>query len=370
MNLYTFPTELVEMVLVTVGHNHHYVLGLVCRQWHGIIHNYRQRQRLPSIIQTPYGVAGVSIEMLKWSITRGLCPSNVCEAAVHASNIKVLEWAADNDYDTHDIAAIAALTNQLSIMEWGYENHYNFDEGVEYFTTQRGDLPMIQWLHVRGLLYANGRTAATYGHVHILEYLFKYDLIDDIDDTGDTFYGAIENGHCNVVQWCLDKGYIFDNESLDYAVACGQKHIVELIHTAGIRSFNICETAAINNHLEVLKWARANNYPWDERTCSGAAENGHLQLLQWARTNGCPWDVWTCHSAAVEGHLEVLQWAHVNGCPWNEDTCKYAAEHGNLKVLQWAHVNGCPWDESTCRAAAANDHIALLLWAHANDCPE
>ena len=48
--------------------------------------------------------------------------------------------------------------------------------------------------------------------------------------------------------------------------------------------------AAINKHLEVLQWARANGCPWDEETCAWAAENGHLEVLQWARAHGCPWN--------------------------------------------------------------------------------
>jgi hypothetical protein len=29
--------------------------------------------------------------------------------------------------------------------------------------------------------------------------------------------------------------------------------------------------------------------------------------------------------AAYGGHLEVLKWAHANECPWVEMTCKIAA---------------------------------------------
>ena len=43
-------------------------------------------------------------------------------------------------------------------------------------------------------------------------------------------------------------------------------------------------------HLEVLKWARENDCPWDEYTCRAAAKGGHLETLKWARENGCPWD--------------------------------------------------------------------------------
>lgn len=34
----------------------------------------------------------------------------------------------------------------------------------------------------------------------------------------------------------------------------------------------ICQTAAGNGHLDVLKWARINNYLWDTSTCYHAAK--------------------------------------------------------------------------------------------------
>ena len=104
----------------------------------------------------------------------------------------------------------------------------------------------------------------------------------------------------------------------------------------------ICPSAAEGGHLEVLQWARAKGYPWDERTCMLAAKNGHLEVLKWARAHGCPWDEWTCACAAENGHLEVLQWARAHGCPWDEQTCKLAAEKGHRKVLKWARADGCP----------------------------
>ena len=49
-----------------------------------------------------------------------------------------------------------------------------------------------------------------------------------------------------------------------------------------------------------------------------------------------------CVWAARRGCLEVLKWARVNGCPWDERVCEFAAEGGHLEVLRWAHANGCP----------------------------
>ena len=56
----------------------------------------------------------------------------------------------------------------------------------------------------------------------------------------------------------------------------------------------------------MLKWARANDCPWDEETCWEAAEGDHLEVLKWARENGCPWDEETRELAAEEwGYVET-----------------------------------------------------------------
>jgi hypothetical protein len=49
------------------------------------------------------------------------------------------------------------------------------------------------------------------------------------------------------------------------------------------------------------------------------------------------------------GHLEVLKWARANGCPWNERRAR-SGEGGHLEVLKWARENDCPWDETRARA--------------------
>jgi len=51
----------------------------------------------------------------------------------------------------------------------------------------------------------------------------------------------------------------------------------------------------------------------------------------------------------MNGQLEVLKWAREHDCPWNEDiACMYAASDGQLEVLKWVRAQGCPWDEWTC----------------------
>jgi hypothetical protein len=48
-----------------------------------------------------------------------------------------------------------------------------------------------------------------------------------------------------------------------------------------------------------------------------------LDVLRWAREQDCPWDGWTCAQAIACEHYELLTWAVENGCPWDGRT--YAA---------------------------------------------
>ena len=143
------------------------------------------------------------------------------------------------------------------------------------------------------------------------------------------------------------------------AVMKGYLSTLKHMHSRGrlSRKKDLCEDAARGGHLEVLKWARANDCPWDEWTCAEAAENGHLEVLQWARENGCPWDDETCSHAAERGHLEILKWARESGCPWDWRTCAGLAVAGHLDMLKWARENGCPWDEHTRELAASKGYV-------------
>ena len=55
-----------------------------------------------------------------------------------------------------------------------------------------------------------------------------------------------------------------------------------------------------------------------EKTCASAAVNGHLDCLRYARKNGCPWDEKTCDNAAKYGQLECLKYACARKCPGSD----------------------------------------------------
>jgi hypothetical protein len=48
----------------------------------------------------------------------------------------------------------------------------------------------------------------------------------------------------------------------------------------------VCEIAAIHGWLDLLIWARNNNYQWNEEICSYAAYHRHLEILKWVVLSG------------------------------------------------------------------------------------
>jgi len=50
----------------------------------------------------------------------------------------------------------------------------------------------------------------------------------------------------------------------------------------------------------------------------------------------------TCGNAAMNGHLELLKWARLNSCPWDERTYDYGVENGDPALVRYLEDEGCP----------------------------
>ena len=86
----------------------------------------------------------------------------------------------------------------------------------------------------------------------------------------------------------------------------------------------LCNYAALQGSVRLLKWERVNDRTWSANTCAYAATNGHLPALQFLHENGCPWSFVTCYCAALFKHWDCLQYAVDNKC---DEWEKYAKEH-------------------------------------------
>ena len=85
---------------------------------------------------------------------------------------------------------------------------------------------------------------------------------------------------------------------------------------------SLFNTAAEEGKLDVLKWGEDYRYKLKKilgrNTIPIAALYGHLEVVKYLRRLEIPWDEWACSNAAKNGHLELLKWARANQCPRNE----------------------------------------------------
>ena len=108
-----------------------------------------------------------------------------------------------------------------------------------------------------------------------------------------------------------------------------------------------CAYAALNGHLEILKYLREvakAPWDWDSRTAEWAAQNGHLHILEYLverkydKYNGD-----ACQLAANNGHLDCLKYLHETAkAPWNYWAVCGAHYYKHSDCVQYLLNNNCP----------------------------
>jgi hypothetical protein len=130
--------------------------------------------------------------------------------------------------------------------------------------------------------------------------------------------------------------------------------------------------AARQGNLEMVKYCVANECPINAEACACAALNGHLDVLKYLREEvKAPWDWGTATRAAHNGHLHVLEYlVERKFDKYNEWACTLAAEYGHLDCLKYLRETAkAPWDSRAVRSAHENNQTECVQYLLDNDCP-
>ncbi len=153
------------------------------------------------------------------------------------------------------------------------------------------------------------------------------------------------NGNMNLLQLAVDKGcncYLSEYHS-EMAIKFGHLDVLKFFIKHGsiwITQFSI--TAATHGQLDIIIWARKNNFPlYPNHMYNVAVNHGHLDILKWL-ANNCGTDINSCYHAILHNHLDILIWMKSMGCPLNKGYYKLAKEKGYNDIVLWLENNGCP----------------------------
>ena len=88
---------------------------------------------------------------------------------------------------------------------------------------------------------------------------------------------------------------------------------MEMLHKYYKRLADLLFKAATSEgNLQMLKWGHNSGYVVPSVFYNVAALNGHLEVVKYLRKLSIRWHVLTCNFAAKNGHLGLLKWARVN----------------------------------------------------------
>lgn len=228
----------------------------------------------------------------------------------------------DEHNPIENISVAAARMGRVNILEWAHSKGHNFQNGfneVDYLhfnpvlcvAAENGHVNVLEWAVGNNLDICSASVklachAAKSGQVDTLEWLnrcYKVDLPKGTDgfETDNRYHiitAAVENGHLEVLDWLLDKGFHSKTTKRDVVyVASGAPY----------------------NSIKVLEWAKDRGYDFTKRfsreLCYYASRKCKLPVLQWLRENNSRWDGRVIAVARLRGRSEIVEWALANGCP-------------------------------------------------------
>ena len=271
---------------------------------------------------TRVGVAAFcrSLSMFVWAVANG-CPWQIkatSRTLAGGGHLEVLRWAREHGCPWHERACESATEGgHLEVLRWAREHGCSWDALTCSRAAWGGHLEVLRWAREHGCPWDEATCfwAAAGGHLELLKWARKHHCPWDSRTCG---YAAA-GGHLNLLQWAREHHCPW----IDTTCAWPLREV----------TWRCCAGRGSTTARGMKRHALTLLLVGTWRCCNGRGSTT-------ARGMRIPVRI-----AAGRGHLELLKWAREHECPWNEETCARAAHCGEMEVLSWAIEHGCPGGE-------------------------
>ena len=280
--------------------------------------------------QSSFAARHARIEILKWLLTQGLTfDCYTFQEAIDSGNFETVKFVYDTGYkcieegtadecECKDVFfKCAAEAGNLEVMKWFHELNFKANEWVFYYAVKNGNLDNMKWMHQVG-----------------------------IRPNSYTFKQAAEIGNLEVMKWLLEIGCPYNEITITASIVNGNlenlKWLIE--HNFPRITDDMVFYAITNRKLEIFKWIVENldDVNLTSKAYHRAAENEHVEILKFLKENNCPWDAKTGEYVIKNCTEDIFMWFLENGCPINTDVFEHAVKNENFKILNYIKDHKIP----------------------------
>lgn len=341
-----------------------------------------------------------SIECLTYIHSKGgKLDRAVVDAAVDNKSLTCLQYCMQNHCGveiTKYHLESAATNGDLPMLQYLRSKYGEWSDRVCSYAVQSKSLPCLQYVHANGARW-NGRTfeiAVEGGSMDMVRYLYEHqcppsdylcakaaaggqlECLIYLKENGYVLSSyacqtAAQNGRLDCLKYALSQGCSVEQYAMQAAAANGHLHILQYCAELQLleRNASLCQTAASNNQMEVLKFLHELGCPLSADHVETTARHGNVKCMEYLFDQNCPGFKHAAMVAAQYNQLEILKLLHARGCRWDERDLRAAARHGHLQCLQYLMQQGGPWGKNVCLSAIYGDHFDCFKYVVLQGCP-
>ena len=142
-----------------------------------------------------------------------------------------------------------------------------------------------------------------------------------------------------------------------------------MLHKNFKLTYKLPKFAARNNDLELIKFLKRNNCPFNYDTWVEAIQEQNMEILKYLKKNRIDINQYTLKIAAMTGNIEifkfVLKYLEKKYCIIDSvSLCNYAIMGGSLSMLKWLLKEGYRLDYLSFQYAASCDNVKILVYIY------